>query len=299
MSDIITRDENGDLAVRTVSATVSETESEYDDLYVRTSDGKRALRVVGDGGDVSSVNGQKGNVVLTGADINATLTGDGDPVTATVTDHLQTLKNDEAALGTQVSGIEEKIPAKASSTNQLATMEDISSGSWLPDQAGHTGFLQTDGTNATWSDKEPLVNRSSVKEAIAIGNEKTIASSVAGIAIGVSAQTAATNGIAIGRGAQNYFGGAAIAIGVRARTTASGSIQLSSAGGVIGNQINDEEDTVKFANNNGNFKIMNADGTIPSERLAAGGMPTEEGTYTLKATVAADGTVTTAWVKDA
>ncbi len=49
--DVITRDENGDLAVRTVSATEAESTSQYDDLYARTTDGKRALRVVGgDGG---------------------------------------------------------------------------------------------------------------------------------------------------------------------------------------------------------------------------------------------------------
>ncbi len=129
MSDIITRDDNGDLAVRTVAATEQATSSEYDDLYARTTDGKRALRVVGAGGStggaVDSVNGQTGAVILTGADINSTLTGTGDPVTATVTEHLQTLKNDESELGAQVSGIEEKIPAKASAQDQLATQSDI------------------------------------------------------------------------------------------------------------------------------------------------------------------------------
>ncbi len=255
MSDIITRDDNGDLAVRTVAATEQATPSGYDDLYARTTDGKRALRVVGagggtGGGDVSSVNGKKGNVVLTGADINSTLTGTGEPVTTTVTEHLQTLKNDETELGNQVSNIQALIPSDASETNQLipradvektylplsggkmsgpiqaagtegfaikdnagniimsftgirmtaygsiapftesyelgrpavkwrnvythkinngadltvpteggtlARLEDIPSG--LPDQTGHTGFLQTDGTNATWTDKPAAIIR--------------------------------------------------------------------------------------------------------------------------------------------
>ena len=40
--DVITRDENGDLAVRTVTATEGGTGSQYDDLYARTTDGKWA-----------------------------------------------------------------------------------------------------------------------------------------------------------------------------------------------------------------------------------------------------------------
>lgn len=130
MSDIITRDENGDLAVRTVSATEAVTESGYDDLYARTSDGKRALRVVGGsggsgGGDVSSVNGKKGAVVLTGDDINATLTNGDVTSTATITQHLQTLKNDDGELGNAVQVIQEKIPGDASATNLLVTSLDV------------------------------------------------------------------------------------------------------------------------------------------------------------------------------
>lgn len=80
------------------------------------------------GGDVSSVNGKKGVVVLTGADIDATLSDGEISETATVTQHLQTLKNDEKDLGDQVAGIEGKIPQNASTTNQLATKADIPSG---------------------------------------------------------------------------------------------------------------------------------------------------------------------------
>lgn len=68
--DVITRDENGDLAVRTVTATEGGTGSQYDDLYARTTDGKRALRVVGGGGGaVDSVNGKTGSVEITAEDI--------------------------------------------------------------------------------------------------------------------------------------------------------------------------------------------------------------------------------------
>lgn len=47
-------------------------------------------------------------------------------------------------------------------------------------------------------------------------------------------------------------------------------------------------------NNGGNISVPNTSGT-----MVVATPPTEEGTYTLKATVAADGTVTNTWVKDA
>lgn len=130
--DVITRDENGDLAVRTVTATAAESTSQYDDLYARTTDRKRALRVVGGGdsggGAVDSVNGKTGVVVLTGADIKATLTDGNASETATVTQHLQTLKNDDAEKGDAIQGIQELIPENASSTNHLATQADLPKG---------------------------------------------------------------------------------------------------------------------------------------------------------------------------
>jgi len=291
MSDIITRDENGDLAVRTVSATASETESEYDDLYARTSDGKRALRVVGGGsggGDVSSVNGQKGDVVLTGADINATLTGSGEPVTATVTEHLQTLKNDESVLDTQVSGIEEKIPDKASATNQLATMEDIPAGSGLPDQEGHTGFLQTDGTNATWSDKEALVNNINRNGSIVVGKGATLQGNDGsdGIAIGTNTQilqTGVGSQIAIGHNARHtLLGYPAIAIGDGATTSGQrGNIAIgrnATASKDYAIQIGEGTNSVAKSFNvslgtsaDTNYQLLAPGGLIPSERLATAG----------------------------
>lgn len=56
----------------------------------------------GASGDVSSVNGKKGVVVLTGADINATIntatpTGT-EPTTKTITQHLQTLSDSNMTL---------------------------------------------------------------------------------------------------------------------------------------------------------------------------------------------------------
>lgn len=71
----------------------------------------------GGGGDVSSVNGMKGAVVITGENTNATVAGE----TATVSSHLNTIKNNQGDLGDQVSDIEGKIPGDASDSNQLLT----------------------------------------------------------------------------------------------------------------------------------------------------------------------------------
>ena len=54
---------------------------------------------------VESVNGKKGDVVLTAADIDATLSDGVTSETATVTQHLQTLKNDEKNLNAAVGDI--------------------------------------------------------------------------------------------------------------------------------------------------------------------------------------------------
>lgn len=64
-----------------------------------------------------------------------------------------TLRNDVDGLDGQVSGIEEKIPSDASSSNQLATKDDLSNIDALPSQAGNEGkFLTTDGKDASWAE---------------------------------------------------------------------------------------------------------------------------------------------------
>lgn len=273
-------------------------------------------------------------------------------------------------------------------------------GSGLPEQTGHTGFLQTDGTNATWSDKKAFTDFSAVGvNRLALGENSSVTQTGA-LAVGPGAYAGNYSTTAIGVGASATIRGG-IAIGCNANTAATGAIQLYA--GWANSATNSDANTFKVGNNNGNYQLMNADGTIPSERLAsagttgqvlsktdtgmqwvdmggasgdylplsggtmsgdinigehalgfAGGIrifgngniggifvngsrykmsisadlkkitgvstlnngadiaipttggtmvvatpPTEEGTYTLKATVTADGTVTTAWVKDA
>lgn len=126
--------------------------------YVTTPDGEKHRVVLvanlgGSGGgsgsgDVTSVNGKTGAVTLTGNDINSTITGNGSDVTDTVTNHLQTLKNDQEANGTQIHEIEAKIPQSATETNQLTTKED------LPEaKTGTAGQVYTKTADgAAWQD---------------------------------------------------------------------------------------------------------------------------------------------------
>lgn len=106
-SDVLQRNADGKLEVRVVNGTEkADAPANYDDVFTVNTEGKRALRVVGAGGGggtgtVTSVNGVQpvdGNVEITGDNITATV-GDEE---ATITQHLTTLKNDEAELGEQV-----------------------------------------------------------------------------------------------------------------------------------------------------------------------------------------------------
>lgn len=67
------------------------------------------------GGDVASVNGKTGEVVLAAGDINVTFAEE----ETTLQMAVDTLKEDQGQIGDQVQGIEEKIPEAASAENQL------------------------------------------------------------------------------------------------------------------------------------------------------------------------------------
>lgn len=84
--DALTRNGQGELAVRTVS-TSGDNYVDKNDVYTRDDEGKLCVRTVGNGGSgggVSSVNGQTGAVVLTGADLTTLVEVD----TATLTQEL-------------------------------------------------------------------------------------------------------------------------------------------------------------------------------------------------------------------
>lgn len=203
-------------------------------------------------------------------------------------------------LRTQVSGIESKIPESASESNQLATKEDL--GDSLPDQTDNAGkFLTTDGTTASWSDKV-IVNTATGTNAITIGgtaSDKTEAVNIgagsqakgsggiaigieavnngAGVVIGQRASAGVIGRVAIGYGAE-ASGSYSIAIGDSVTATKTSSLAIgghATANGAIqlGHGTNNETGTFCVGNyyNNStvNYKLLDADGTIPAERMSA------------------------------
>lgn len=189
---------------------------------------------------------------------------------------LQNDKADKTALPQNQTGTAGQVYTK---TDTGAEWQDASGGSSLPDQTDNAGkFLTTDGTNASWSDK-PLVNNSTTKTSLSIG-ESARADNTYNLAIGpnsaagTSASTKSIYNLAIGANsaAGSYFGSnysGCVAIGHKATARGVGSALISTA--VDAYRYNDVNNTFAFANQNGTYQIINATGFIPSERLAADG----------------------------
>ena len=183
-------------------------------------------------------------------------------------------------------------------------------GSGLPSQTGNAGkFLTTDGTDASWSDK-PLVNKDTASTGgISIGMGNTTSTSynvtisggnnintIGGSSVGIGYQVkTSARSIAIGANAEATSGSGlqnhSIAIGIGAKTTASGAIQIGGSRTNV-TATNSDADTFKVANTNGNFEIMSADGTIPTDRFTT--TPSTNGSYVPTLTIL-NGTATRSW----
>ena len=187
----------------------------------------------------------------------------------------------------------------------------------LPSQAGNSGkFLTTDGTDASWSDK-PLVNTATATNSLTIlGTANTtrqrstnigvgsVCSQNYTVAVGYGAQAGGnssiyigTSGIAsaigsivIGASAGTPITGSySIAIGYQAKTGAANAIQINASSS---QKTNSDSNTVKIGNANGNFEIMSADGTIPTDRFTT--TPSTDGTYVPTLTISS-GVATRSW----
>lgn len=175
--------------------------------------------------------------------------------------------------------------------------EEVSmGGSSLPSQTGQSGkFLTTDGTDASWSDK-PLVNNASAINTgnLAIGkNTYTYWAASSTTAVGDSSGANGTFAVAVGNGAiagssgvaigKDSLSGGGVAIGYKAQNTSSGNpgtmaigtnatvstnngIQIGGADNAA-NCTNSEWGTVKISLNNVNYKMLDSNGTIPTDRL--------------------------------
>ena len=245
-----TRDEDGYVAVRTVSAPYSSGSDDKDSMFTRDEDGYVAVRVTGSGGgsggDQHNLGWYATESALTTAYPTAT---DGDWAIVGSTDTVWVWDTDTTAWkDTGAAGIE------------------------LPDQTGNAGkFLTTNGTSASWGDA--LTNTATGTGSLTIGGTATTETycvnigdgSTAGfgsVAIGYNCKTNnLSTGIGRGAEASTPF---AVAIGNKAKVSANYAIQL---GGGSNGVTNSDANTFKVANENGNFEIMSADGTIPTARL--------------------------------
>lgn len=181
-------------------------------------------------------------------------------------------------------------------TYSWSAVEVQASSGGLPTQTGNAGkFLTTDGTDVSWSDK-PLVNTATFQQySLGVGFGSSVLYSNA-VAAGAHS-SASQGGVSVGASSSCGVNGISIGNGVYSGTNAV-SIK-GSAGGVaaiqIGQGTNNDNNTVKFGNNNGNFEIMSADGTIPAARHAS--LPAADGTYVLKLVIAS-GVPTLSWVAE-
>ena len=182
----------------------------------------------------------------------------------------------------------------------MAWQDSTGGGASLPDQTGNAGkFLMTDGTTTSWGNA--LANNSTSTGALAIG--KNSKGATYGVAVGAYASVTAQGGTAVGStsqakgqratavgGSPIASGESSIAIGDVARASAENSIQIS-----VGASSHDNTDanTFKVGNANGNFEMMSADGTVPTDRYTT--TPVDAGTYVPKLTIAEDGTTTREW----
>lgn len=165
---------------------------------------------------------------------------------------LQNDKADKTALPQNQTGTAGQVYTK---TDTGAEWQDASGGSSLPDQTGNSGkFLTTDGTNASWSDK-PLVNTSTALQAIGVGtNTATGYTSISIGNYGYGGEASGLSSIVLGSG--NATGTGTVLIG---SYTTGGYPSVS------------EEYSFQVALKNKTYKVIDVNGLIPSERLAADG----------------------------
>ena len=121
--DVITRNDDGDLAVRTVSVTEGANASSYDDVFTRDTDGKLAVRVVGNGGDSHNLGWYATPEALTTAYPTATagdwaIVGSTDTVWLWDTDNSQWVDSDTKGQVTSVNGQTGAVTVQETLVNQ-------------------------------------------------------------------------------------------------------------------------------------------------------------------------------------
>lgn len=176
----------------------------------------------------------------------------------------------------------------------------------LPSQTGNAGkFLTTDGTDASWGKLVPQTFDTSSRW-IAFGEDTSYVQKIGAIRIGFlgayaynenlgqystsigdGSHATGQYGVAIGGVSKASAQHATVIGGYSNTASATYAIQLG------GNyKTNSDANTFKVGNENGNFEIMSADGTIPTDRFTT--TPSSDGTYYPTLTISS-GTPTRSW----
>lgn len=260
---VLATNDDGDLAIRTVSATESSSVTDTTSVITATDDGKLAVRVVGAGGGGDSHN--KGSFLTPEALRTAYPTAQpGDFAIVESTDTVWVWDSDtnnwkDGDTKGQVTSVNGQTGAVT-----VSEVPSVTGNAWK--------FLTTDGSTASWTSNLQISN------AVKVGNSSTTmgpltvvvggyasATQNGAIAIGYGSTSTANMGVAVGPDsavASTY--GCAYGYGARIGNSATHAVQIGSTGSAT---TNSDANTFKVANANGNFEMMSADGTIPKERL--------------------------------
>ena len=154
----------------------------------------------------------------------------------------------------------------------MAWQDATGGGASIPDQTGNAGkFLTTDGTEASWGNA--LASTAKSNSSLCIGGNDTTSGQPFSVWIGLNSgpeNDFASNSLAVGNYAK--AGSTAVALGADASAKnhgiSIGYYAVSTDNAIqLGSGTNNDTNTVKFSNSNGNFEMMDANGNVPLERL--------------------------------
>lgn len=277
---VLATNDDGDLAVRTVSATEASGITDTQNVITRTEDGKLAIRTVGGGGDQHNLGYYATQAALEEAHPTAEA-GDWAIVGATDTvwiwddDNSEWVDSDQKGQVTSVNNQTGDVTLTASSIGAVPNTSTDATSIYVYNDTG-TGTSKANNFIVTSADFSlsnysygnivltmtntlANLNIGSVSEATCVGRNIKVRSHAT---VFGSSSEAGNRGVAVGYSTK--AGAYCIGIGFSARAEGNNCIQLNA--GTSGAQNNDAN-TFKVANDNGNYEIMSADGTIPADRL--------------------------------
>lgn len=253
---VLATNESGELAVRTVSATEASNITDTLSVITRTDDGKLAVRTVGGGGDAHN----KGYFATLAELQEAYPTGEaGDWAIVAESDTVYIWD------ATQQAWVDTDQKGQVTSVNGQTGDVVIPAGATYTAGTG----ISIDANNEISVTNPVVTNSATEQTALAVGSISNPATASSGAywaaAVGANASVTAADGVAVGANT-SITAADGVAIGPGARVTAAHAIQISSwdRGTRVTNSV---ANTVNIANGIANYRVLEADGSIPADRL--------------------------------